>query len=29
MPKALNLLNQQFGEYTVIEKLPSKNGKTY
>ena len=29
MPKALNLLGQTFGKLKVIEKLPSKSGKTY
>ena len=29
MPASLNLLGQVFGNLKVIEKLPSKNGKTY
>lgn len=29
MPTAINLLGQQFDNLLVIEKLPSKNGKTY
>lgn len=29
MPAPLNLLNQNFGNLLVIQKLPSRNGKTY
>ena len=29
MPKALNLLGEVYGDLTVIEKAPTKNGKTY
>ena len=29
MPKALNLINEIFDTFKVIEKLPSKNKKTY
>ena len=29
MPKALNLSGQRFGSLTAIEKVSSKNGKTY
>lgn len=29
MPKTIDLLNQTFGNQLVVEKLPSKNGKTY
>ena len=29
MPAPINLLNQYFGNLLVIEKLPSRNGKTY
>lgn len=29
MAKSLELIGEIFGKLTVIEKLPSKNGKTY
>jgi len=29
MPKALDLTGQKFGKLTAIERLPSRNGKTY
>ena len=29
MPASINLLNQEFGNWKVIKKLPSKNNKTY
>ena len=29
MPNAINLLNQTFGNWLVVKKLPSKNKKTY
>lgn len=29
MPKALDLTDQKFGKLTAIERLPSRNGKTY
>jgi hypothetical protein len=29
MPKALDLTGEKFGRLTAIEKLPSRNGKTY
>lgn len=29
MPKALNIIGEKYGELTVIERVPSKNGKTY
>ena len=29
MPKALNLIGKKFGKLTVLEKAPSRNGKTY
>lgn len=29
MPKAIDLTNQIFGDYKVLSKVPSKNGKTY
>lgn len=29
MPNLINLVGQNFGNYIVKEKLPSKNGKTY
>lgn len=29
MPKALNITNQKFGHLTALEKVKSKNGKTY